>query len=104
MRRRQFIVRVTASALVSLWPFAAPGQALSKRPLIVYLGTGTLWNASRYIDVLRDGLAELGLTDGRNIDIVVRLAENHIDRLQGLAEESVALKPALIAAGSSDAA
>jgi putative ABC transport system substrate-binding protein len=49
-------------------------------------------------------LAELGLAEGRNIEIVVRLAENHVERLQGLAEESVALKPALIAAGSSDAA
>jgi hypothetical protein len=36
--------------------------------------------------------------------VIVRLAENHVERLQGLAKESVALKPALIAAGSSDAA
>jgi putative ABC transport system substrate-binding protein len=75
-----------------------------RRPTIVYLGAGVSAAASRYIDALRAGLAELGLRDGDNVEIIVRLAENHVERLQGLAEEAVALKPELIAAGSSDAA
>jgi len=92
------------AASMACWPLETIGQVISKRPKIVYIGTGTSWSANRYIDALRGGLAELGLAEGRNIEIVVRLAENHVERLQGLAEESVALKPALIAAGSSDAA
>jgi hypothetical protein len=89
---------------MACWPLETIGQVISKRPMIVYLGTGTSRSANRYIDALRGGLAELGLAEGRNIEIVVRSTENHVERLQGLAEESVALKPALIAAGSSDAA
>jgi putative ABC transport system substrate-binding protein len=104
MRRRQCMTLLGSAASMACWPLETIGQVINIRPMIVYLGTGTSWSANRYIDALRGGLAELGLAEGRNIEIVVRLAENHVERLQGLAEESVALNPALIAAGSSDAA
>jgi putative ABC transport system substrate-binding protein len=74
------------------------------RVTLVYLGAGVSSAANRYIDAFRGGLADLGLHDGGNVEIVVRLAENRIERLQGLAEEAVAINPAVIVAGSSDAA
>jgi len=49
-------------------------------------------------------LDELGYVDGRDIKLLVRMAENHAERLPGLAEEIVALKPAVIVAGAVDAA
>ena len=42
--------------------------------------------------------------DGRDIELLVRMAENQAERLPGLAEEIVALQPAVIVAGAVDAA
>ena len=104
MRRRDFISAVGSAAVATCLTAKSFGQRASGNPLIVYLGAGTSATASRYIDAFRAGLAELGLRDGTDIDIRVRLAESRVERLPGLAEEAVALRPALIVAGSSDAA
>ena len=53
---------------------------------------------------LRKGLEELGYVVGRDIELLVRMAENRAERLPGLAEEIVALDPAVIVAGAVDAA
>jgi hypothetical protein len=42
----------------------------------------------------------LGYVDGRDIDLVIRMAENQAERLPGLANEIVAGKPAAIVAGA----
>src|SRR5258705_917463 len=45
---------------------------------------------------LKDALAQAGLVDGRNIEIVFRYANGKPDQLAGLASELVAQKPALL--------
>lgn len=102
MRRREFLFAVGSTAIAVYRPGRSFGQG--GRRLIVYLGAGTSATASRYIDAFRAGLAELNLRDGSDVDIRVRMAESRIERLPGLAEEAVLLHPALIVAGSSDAA
>ncbi len=104
MRRRDFFSAVGGAAIATCFAARSLGQGASGRPLIVYLGAGTSATASRYIDAFRAGLAELGLRDGTDIEVRVLLAESRIERLPGLAEEAVGLRPALIVAGSSDAA
>jgi len=105
MRRREFIsAALSGATLVAFLPTRSFGQRASGTPLIVYLGAGTSTTASRYVDAFRAGLAELNLRDGSDIDIRVRMAESRIERLPGLAEETVALRPTMIVAGSSDAA
>jgi putative tryptophan/tyrosine transport system substrate-binding protein len=47
---------------------------------------------------------ELGYTDGRDVEILVRMAENRAERLPGLAQEIVALQPVVIVAGAVDSA
>jgi putative ABC transport system substrate-binding protein len=101
MRRRRFILLLGGAAA---WPLAARVQLPSHRPLIAYLSGGTQWNAARYIGLLQEGLRELGYIDGRNIDIVPRFADGHVERLPALAEELVRLKPALIVAAATDGA
>jgi putative ABC transport system substrate-binding protein len=44
------------------------------------------------IEVLRQGLRDLGYVEGHNIKIEFRTAQNHADRLPGLAQELVQLK------------
>jgi len=100
MKRRKFITLVGGAAAV--WPLAARGQALSRRPLIVFFGSAYLANAGGFIGALRDGLNELGYAEGRNIDLVTRFAENQMERLPSLAEEVVRLQPAVIVASASD--
>jgi len=104
MRRREFIGLIGAAALSVPRSGYAQTKTGSPRVTLVYLGAGVSSAANRYIDAFRGGLADLGLHDGGNIEIVVRLAENRVERLQGLAEEAVAINPAVIVAGSSDAA
>jgi putative tryptophan/tyrosine transport system substrate-binding protein len=102
MRRRDFITLVGGAA--AAWPFAARGQVPNKRPLIVWLGSAIQANAGPFVGALREGLEELGYVEGRNIELIGRFAENKIERLPSLAEEVVALKPAVIVAAASDAA
>jgi putative tryptophan/tyrosine transport system substrate-binding protein len=104
MRRREFLFAVGSAAIAVCGPARSFGQGATGRRLIVYLGAGTSATGSRYIDAFRAGLAELNLRDGSDIEIRVRMAESRVERLPGLAEEAVSMNPALIVAGSSDAA
>lgn len=51
------------------------------------------------VDAFRQALRDLGWVDGRNIRVVERYTEGRADRLPQLAEELVALRPDVIAAG-----
>ena len=55
-------------------------------------------------DAFRQGLRELGYLEGRNVRIEFRNALGHADRLPGLAEELVRLKPDVIVLGNPIAA
>ncbi len=55
------------------------------------------------VDALRHGLRDLGYVEGRNIKIEFRTAQDHPDRLPGLAEELVQLKVDVIFAPASTA-
>jgi hypothetical protein len=60
--------------------------------------------AARNIEAFRAGLRDLGYVEGRDITLELRFAEGAIERLPVLAAELVALKPAVIVAGSPPAA
>jgi putative ABC transport system substrate-binding protein len=102
MRRRNFITLVGGAA--ALWPLAARGQLSTERPLIAYLAGGKQAVVSDLVNAFRDGLRELGHDEGRNVHIVYRFAEGREERLPGLAEELVRLKPAIILTGAVDSA
>ena len=104
MRRREFITSLGGAGAVAFWSRAGRAQVPSKRPLIVWLGSGTTAAVGRWVGFLRKGLEELGYTDGRDIEILVRMAENRAERLPGLAQEIIALRPAVIVAGAVDSA
>jgi putative ABC transport system substrate-binding protein len=56
---------------------------------------------SRFVQVFRQALGELGYLEGKNIAIEFRWAERQYDRLPGLATELVRLQVNVIVAGSS---
>jgi putative ABC transport system substrate-binding protein len=86
MKRRKFIA-LLGGAAASL-PFAARAQ----QPKAATIGILNFENPEPFRTMLRDGLRELGYTEGGNLRLEFRSAEGERDRLAGLAAELVGLK------------
>jgi len=94
LKRRDFI---TLIGNVAAWPLAAHAQQQSgKTARIGLLTRKTDSSVSAQIDAFRQGLAELGWVDGRNIRIEHRDADGQAERLPALAVELVALNVDMI--------
>jgi putative ABC transport system substrate-binding protein len=97
LRRREFITFLGGA--VAAGPLAAHAQkSLPRIGWLVYGGT-TLGPIDQS---LKDALAQAGLVDGRNIEIIFRYANGVSDRLAELATELVAQKPDLLVAIGGD--
>jgi len=92
MRRREFISLLGAAAA---WPVAAGAQQ-PPMPVVGYLGLTTAEADAYLIAAFRDGLAEAGFVEGRNIAIDYLFAERDISRLPALAAELVARKVTVV--------
>jgi len=100
MRRREFIaVLGGAAAAIPLSPAAAQRRAVRIGWLV--FGGATLGPIDQS---LKDALAQRGLIEGRNIEIVHRHANGIAARLPELAAELVAQKPDLLLAVGGDVA
>jgi putative ABC transport system substrate-binding protein len=103
MRRREFITLVGGAAL-PLWPVGVRSQQARLRKI------GVLWHAASaeeeavYLGALREGLAELGYAEGRNIVLENRFPAEQWERFISLAAELAQLKPDLLVAVSRPAA
>lgn len=95
MNRNGFIPLVFAAALI----FPVPLHAQQKTPVVGFLTSGSV-NAlnKRWVDAFRRGLATAGSVEGRNVRIEFSGADDHYDRLPGLAAEFVRNKVAVIIA------
>jgi len=102
VKRREFITLLGAAAA---WPLPARSQETRKTPRI-----GVLWHAASaeeeavYLGALREGLADLGYVEGRNIVLENRFPAEKWERFISLAAELVQLKPDLLVAVSRPAA
>ena len=77
MQRRDFITLLGGTVLA--WPLASRAQ--QPMPVVGFL-SGALPTPTRHLTAaFRDGLAEFGFIDGKNITIEFRFAEGHLDRL-----------------------
>jgi len=88
MKRRDFIGAVggVIAAPSLLWPSAARAQQM---PVIGFLGGQSADTTEHVLPFFRQGLAELGLVEGKNVRIEFRWAEDHYDRLPAMAAELV---------------
>jgi ABC-type uncharacterized transport system substrate-binding protein len=94
------------AAAFALWLCAAmPAFAQNREnlPVIGALRMNTADNVEPFATGFKDALAALGLVDGRNIRIEVRLAEGDVERLPELAQSLVRAKASVILAFSDPA-
>jgi putative tryptophan/tyrosine transport system substrate-binding protein len=92
MRRREFVFLF--GGVAAGWPLAVRAQ--QPMPVIGVLEAVSL--PSDYTAAFRQGLAEAGLVEGRNVTIQERSAEGQYDRLPALAAELVRDRVAAILA------
>src|SRR5215813_1147549 len=95
MRRREFIAFLGSSA--AGWPFAARAQQ-SAMPVVGMLNAQSPGSIPSLVEAFRQGLAETGYVEGRNVAIEYRWAEDRYDRLQKLATDLLRHKVNVIAA------
>jgi putative tryptophan/tyrosine transport system substrate-binding protein len=95
MRRREFI---TLLAGVSAWPLAARAQ--SAMPVIGFLRSTSLAVSTPMVTGFRQGLTAAGFTEGQNVAIEYRYADNQRERLPGLVAELIRLPAAVIVANN----
>ena len=100
MNRREFIAGLGGAAA---WPHAVKAQQRAL-PVIGFLSSTSLDGLALYLPAFRQGLAETGLLEGRNVTIEYSWADNEDDRLRVLAAEFVRRPTTVIAAPSIAAA
>jgi putative tryptophan/tyrosine transport system substrate-binding protein len=95
MQRREFITLLGGAA--AAWPLAARAQQPERvrRIGVLYIGTA---DEESFKKELREGLRQLGYTEGQNIAFEFRSAEGQLDRLPELAADLVRLKVDVIVA------
>jgi putative ABC transport system substrate-binding protein len=97
MRRREFITLIGGAGMA--WPLAARAQQADRvRRVGVLIGTGEAEARARY-EPFREGLAQLGWTEPRNIRFDYRWTDNKPDRATAYARELIGLAPDVIYAG-----
>jgi putative ABC transport system substrate-binding protein len=77
-----------------MWPIAAPAQ--QAMPVIGILGSAVPQQWTARLRAFREGLAEIGYVEGRNVAIEYRWAEGRNERLPALAADLVAANVAVI--------
>ena len=100
MRRRDFIALLcgTAAACSGAWPLAARAQQTAT-PVVGVLAAGSpsgFW--AEMFTAFRQGLGDAGYSEGRNMAIEARWADDHYDRLSALAADLIGHRPAVIGA------
>jgi putative ABC transport system substrate-binding protein len=95
LRRREFITLLGSTA--AAWPLAAPAQQVERMRRIAFLiGLGDDAEARARFAAFRQGLAEIGWIEGRNVEIVARFGGADPERNRAHVAEMIALAPDIV--------
>jgi putative ABC transport system substrate-binding protein len=96
LKRREFVTLLGGAA--TTWSLSARSQAPSM-PVVGYLSNVSPNTASAQVEAIRQGLAEAGFVEDRNLAIEYRWGDEHNDRLPELAADLVRRQVAVIMSG-----
>ena len=98
MRRREFVVAFAGAAVG--WSLAS---AEVKTPRVGFVQPGSREENQGLLDAFRDGLSALGWSDGSDIAILDRWAEDRTETLPGIVKELIGSGAAVLVTGGSPA-
>jgi putative ABC transport system substrate-binding protein len=98
MRWRELIMLI--GGVVAAWPLASHAQQPAI-PMIGFLSGASFETMHDYVTVFKQGLADAGFVEGRDVAIEYRWAEGHNDRLPAQAADLVRRQVAVIVVGAS---
>ena len=98
MKRREFMTLLGGAAA---WPLAARAQQ-SAIPIVGFLSTNQSAATPHFTAAFREGLAEAGFIDGKNVAIEFRFAEQRLERVPALAMDLVRRQVAVIFTAGGD--
>src|SRR5215471_18497687 len=91
--RRELLAALSGAAAV--WPLAAGAQQPAT-PVIGFLRSTSLADATRLVTAFRQGLKEAGFVEGQNVAVEYRSAEDHPGRLPALVADLISRQVAVI--------
>ena len=97
MRRREFLCVMGG---VATWSLVARAQQVM--PVVGFLRTASLADASQLVNAFRQGLKEAGFIEGQNVAIEYRSAEGQPERVPALVADLLR-RPVAVIAGNSTA-
>jgi ABC transporter substrate binding protein len=98
IRRREFITLLGGAAV---WPLPARAEQ-SAIPIVGFLSTNQSAAVPHFTAAFREGLAEAGFIDGKNVAIEFRFAEQRLERVPALAMDLVRRQVAVIFTAGGD--
>jgi ABC-type uncharacterized transport system substrate-binding protein len=100
LNRREFITLISGAGAMPMLLSPRVACAQAAMPIVGFLNSASAGQYALSAAAFRQGLSEVGYVEGRNVAIEYRWAENHYDRLPGLAADLVRRQVAVIAANT----